>query len=189
MPEEHSLSVRRVMPSDAERLAEIYAYYVEKTAITFEIKAPDAPEFGRRIGKITEKYPYLVIERDGAVRGYAYADRLSAREAYAHSCEVSIYTEHGFSHRGLGRALYTALEKALADAGITNLYACIAQAREKDDEYADTNSVDFHEHMGYRRVGHFNACGCKFGRLYDIVWMEKIIGAHGEELFSKSGIK
>jgi phosphinothricin acetyltransferase len=32
--------------------------------------------------------------------------------------------------------------------------------------------------MGYRLVGTFNQCGYKFGRWYDMIWMEKMIGAH-----------
>lgn len=30
--------------------------------------------------------------------------------------------------------------------------------------------------MGYTKVGEFHKCGYKFGRLYNMIWMEKIIG-------------
>ena len=33
-------------------------------------------------------------------------------------------------------------------------------------------------HSGYRLVGEFYDCGYKFGRWYNMVWMEKIIGEH-----------
>ena len=46
------------------------------------------------------------------------------------------------------------------------------------DEYLDRSSVDFHAHLGYRLVGGFDRCGCKFGRWYSMVWMEKHIGQH-----------
>ena len=32
--------------------------------------------------------------------------------------------------------------------------------------------------MGYRLVGKFCACGYKFGRWYDMIWMEKFLGEH-----------
>ena len=48
----------------------------------------------------------------------------------------------------------------------------------KEDEYLTTNSADFHRHLGYETVGRFHKCGYKFGRWYDMIWMEKIIGRH-----------
>ena len=34
--------------------------------------------------------------------------------------------------------------------------------------------------MGFETAGRFHKCGCKFGRWYDMVWMEKLIGNHVE---------
>ncbi len=50
-----------------------------------------------------------------------------------------------------------------------------------DDAYLTKNSMQFHEHMGYRLVGSFTKCGYKFGRWYDMVWMEKHISEHVSE--------
>ena len=47
-----------------------------------------------------------------------------------------------------------------------------------EDPYLDTNSPDFHAHLGYQLVGHFHACAYKFDRWYDMIWMEKLIGEH-----------
>ena len=65
----------------------------------------------------------------------------------------------------------------LEEMGIRNLYACIAYS-EKEDEYLTTNSVDFHAHLGFEKVGEFHRCGYKFGCEYNIVWMEKRIGGN-----------
>ena len=45
------LELRRANVGDAERLLEIYAPYVEKTAITFEDEVPPIGEFQNRILK------------------------------------------------------------------------------------------------------------------------------------------
>lgn len=42
----------------------------------------------------------------------------------------------------------------------------------------DDNSMHFHAHLGYRLVGRFEKCGYKFGRWYDMVWMEKHLSDH-----------
>ena len=61
--------------------------------------------------------------------------------------------------------------------GIINLYACIAYAQ-LEDEYLTHDSVHFHERIGYALCGTFRKCGYKFGRWYDMVWMEKAIATH-----------
>ena len=75
------------------------------------------------------------------------------------------------------RDLVQELEIALKEMGIINLYACIGDP-EIEDEYLTKNSENFHQHMGYTKVGEFHKCGYKFGRWYNMIWMEKMIGEH-----------
>ena len=169
------LKIRSARPEDAGRLREIYAYYVVNTAVTFECSVPSEAEFRRRVEHVLERYPYLVLERGGTVIGYAYAGAFKEREAYAHTCEVSIYLAPEERRRGCGRMLYGALETELLARGIRNLYACIGNPV-GEDPYLTRDSERFHERLGYVRVGEFHGCGRKFGRLYGIIWMEKILG-------------
>lgn len=169
--------IRAATREDAGSLLKIYSYYVENTAISFEYVAPSLDEFSKRISSTLEKYPYIVLEDDGLIRGYAYAGAFHSRAAYAHCCEVTIYLDHDSKGNGYGKALYEALEKALKKIGIINLYACIADP-EVEDEYLTKNSECFHQHMGYTKVGEFHKCGYKFGRWYNMIWMEKMIGEH-----------
>ena len=169
--------IRTATIGDAERLLEIYAYYVENTAITFEYDVPSLEEFTNRIEDTLKKYPYLILEEDGTIQGYTYARAFGGRAAYSHSCETTIYLDHNSKGRGYGRALYEALEHALKDIGILNMYACIADPI-AEDEYLTRNSEQFHQHLGFTKVGTFHKCGYKFGRWYNMIWMEKIIGEH-----------
>ena len=109
--------------------------------------------------------------------GYAYANTFKDRAAYDYAVETTVYVDKSCKKSGIGKALYLELEKALAAKNIINLYACIAYP-ENDDEYLTKNSVQFHEHLGYKLVGRFHKCGYKFGRWYDMVWMEKFLSAH-----------
>ena len=171
------MMIRSAKPEDAERLLEIYSYYVENTAISFEYVTPTVEEFRERIVTITKKYPYIVLEEEGVIKGYAYAGVFKGRAAYDHCCEVTIYLDRESTGSGYGRALYEALENALKEIGIKNLYACIADP-DPEDEYLSKNSEHFHSHMGYTTVGEFHKCGYKFGRWYNMIWMEKMIGEH-----------
>ncbi|MFG6347033.1 MAG: GNAT family N-acetyltransferase [Lachnospiraceae bacterium] len=171
------ITVRNAMIEDAERTLEIYSYYVQYTAISFEYETPALDEWKARMARTMSRYPYLVIEQDGVIRGYSYAGAFVGRAAYNWSCEMTIYLDHNVQKRGMGRMLYEAMEQALKKMGILNLYACIGYPDE-DDEYLTTNSADFHAHLGYTKVGTFHKCGYKFGRWYHMIWMEKIIGEH-----------
>ena len=136
------ITIRNAALADAPRILEIYAYYVEHTVITFEYDVPSLAEFEGRMRDTMQKYPYLVIERDG-----------------------------------LGRTLYEALADRLKGMGILNLYARIGYPQ-KEDEYLTKNSAQFHAHLGFTLAGTFHNCGYKFGRWYDMICMEKIIGEH-----------
>ena len=172
------VTIRDAKLEDAKRLLEIYDYYVKNTAITFEYDTPTVEEFRERMINTMQKYPYLVIEKNGSIVGYTYAGPFVGRAAYDWSCETTIYLDHNAKKSGFGRKLYEALESVLFDMGILNLYACIGYP-EKEEEYLTTNSADFHAYMGYEKVGEFHHCGYKFNRWYHMIWMEKIIGNHG----------
>lgn len=175
--EEEQNFIRLVKPEDAGRLVEIYAPYVKQTAVTFEYEVPSVAEFRKRIESILKKYPYMVAEQDGEITGYAYAGVFIERPAADWAAEAAIYVDRGRRRSGVGRALYEALEKALIRQNILNINACIA-CPEAEDEYLTYDSIRFHERMGYRMAGRFHQCGYKFGRWYDLVWMEKHLGEH-----------
>lgn len=173
--------IRVAKLEDAEALREIYGYYVENTAVSFEYTTPTEEAFRERIRTILLTHPYLVYEEAGEILGYAYAHPLITRAACDWSVEVSIYIRKDIRGRGVGKALYEALEDALRRQNIVNLEVSIAAAPE-DDPYLTDGSLRFHEKMGYRRVGVFHKCGYKFGRWYDLLWMEKQLAPHNDKM-------
>ena len=166
------LLVRDVELKDAERLVEIYSYYVQNTAVSFEYEVPSVSEFERRIKNITEIYPYLVCEKDGYVIGYVYASAYSGRSAYAWTVTTSIYVDQEYRRMGIGSLLYGELEKRLREHGIINLLAGAAYC-EEEDEYLTHDSYKFHSKMGYEKVAQMKTVGKKFDRWYDLIWMQK----------------
>ena len=170
----------------------------EANAVTGHVdgaSVSSAPASGA--GEVTEAH--RTSER---IIGYAYVGRLHERAAYDWSVETSIYVDRCARKHGLGRQLYERLEAILRAMNIISVNACIAypgtmnanvaDRTRKDlregtadsgvdigeDPYLDTNSPDFHAHLGYQLVGHFHACAYKFDRWYDMIWMEKWIAPH-----------
>ena len=167
-------------PDDAEEILEIYAPYVKETAISFEHEVPALEIFRERIINTLKNFPYIKAideNKNNKIIGYSYAGVFKPRKSYDISCEVSIYVQKNFRGHGAGRLLYEELEKKLKAQGVFNMYACVAYP-EIEDEYLTLNSVKFHEHLGFKIVGHFNNCAKKFGRFYSMVWLEKFIAPH-----------
>ncbi len=171
------ITLRSATPEDAEALLEIYAPYIERTAITFEYTVPTVEEFRQRIEHTLLRYPYIVAELDGKAVGYAYAGLFGERAAYSRCVETSIYIRSDVRGNGIGTALYDRLEAELAAQGILNVNACITWT-DDENEYLTRQSPLFHARRGYGKCAHFHNCGYKFGRWFDVIWMEKMLGEH-----------
>ena len=171
------ITIRIASIQDAEELLKIYKPYVETTAISFEYIVPTIEEFRCRIENTLYKYPYLVAEKEGIIVGYAYANPFKGRAAYDWSVETTIYVKQEEKRQGIGYILYQELEQICKRQGILNMNACIASPRE-EDLHLTTDSIIFHEKLGYQYVGKFHQCGYKFQTWYDMIWMEKHIGSH-----------
>ena len=159
------MSVRHATVQDVPRILEIYAPYVQNTAISFEYAVPTLEEFTQRFLGITAQFPWLVWEENGAILGYAYGSLPFERTAFQWSAEASIYLCPEAQGKGIGRKLYAALEKILKAQGYKKVYAIITTA--------NAPSVAFHEAVGYRHTATMPNCGYKLGNWHGIVWMEK----------------
>ena len=153
---------------DAAGILAVYAPYIRETAITFETEVPALAAFERRVAEIGADFPYLVLEVDGELAGYAYAHRQAERAAYAWNAELSIYLAGKWRGRGLGAPLYRLLESLLAMQGYVNLYGVITAS--------NRGSIALHEKLGYRQIGLHERTGWKFGQWHDVAWLHKRVG-------------
>jgi len=173
------MRIEKVTIDDAKELLSIYEPYVKNTAITFKYDVPSLEEFKGRIKDISSKYPYIKVVEDGEILGYAYAHAFRERKAYDWSVETTVYVKQGRHRMGIGRLLYSELEKSLKNMGILNMNACIA-VPVKENEHLTYDSYNFHKSMGFSLVGRFHKAGYKFNTWYDIVWMEKMLGERND---------
>src|SRR3954471_1459101 len=98
--------IRLASQEDAAQIAAIYAPSCESTAVSFEVVAPSPAEIANRIGSITAQFPWLVLEDDATIAGYAYASRHHDRAAYRWSVDTAVYVSQSHWRCGVGRALY-----------------------------------------------------------------------------------
>ena len=157
------MSVRLADPDrDADAVAAIYRPAVETSIASFEEVAPSAVEMAARIHAVLAWTPWLVLEDQGSVVGYAYAGRHRERPGYRWSVDISVYVAAAQHGRGIGRALYDELLRLLRRQGFVNAYAGIA--------LPNPASVALHEAIGMRRVALYERVGWKFGAWHDVAW-------------------
>lgn len=162
--------IRTGEESDVPRLTEIYNYYIEKTAVSFDIDSHD-PELRKTSWfinyAVTGKYRLFVAECEGQIVGYSTSSRFRERAAYATSVETSIYLDHRFFQRGIGTKLYRALFDALEKEAVHRAYGGVT--------LPNPSSVALHKKFGFREVGVYREVGYKFGKYYDVCWFEKAL--------------
>lgn len=160
------MTIRAATPQDAAAIAAIYNPYIAETTISFEEEPVSMEEMRARIAAVQDGgLPWLVLERDGEIAGYAYATKWRVRHAYRFSVETSVYLAASHAGKGAGTVLYTALLEHLRAAGCHLAIGGIAQP--------NAASVALHEKMGYRKVAHFGEVGFKFGRWIDVGYWER----------------
>lgn len=160
------MSTRPATTADLPAIAEIYAHYVVNSVASFELEPPTDDEWQQRFAKVTAAgFPFLVVERDGRVAGYAYCLPWKARPAYQGTVEDSIYLAPWATGQGAGRELLGALLEASRAAGIREVIAVIADS-------GDPSSIALHKKLGFEDAGRLRQVGHKHGRDIDTVLLQ-----------------
>ena len=159
--------IRDVSPLDAPAIAEIYNWYIIETAISFEEEPVTVEEMTQRIQTTSYDYPWIVIENDGALIGYAYARRWHERSAYRHTVEVGVYLAHDRVGCGYGTELYRELISRLPALGIHAAIGGVALPNEA--------SVSLHEKFGFTKAAHYREVGFKFGKWHDVGYWQLLL--------------
>ena len=121
----------------------------------------------QRIHETISSLPWIVIEDEGQVVGYAYASRWKSRCAYRYSVETTVYLSNAATGKGFGSLLYEHLIAELRQRSIHSLIGGIA--------LPNAASVSLHEKFGFEKVAHFKEVGWKFNQWIDVGYWELII--------------
>lgn len=156
-----SLKIRDAVAADAAQIALIYNYYISNTIITFEVKeiAP-ATIVDRLHHVLADGFPWIVLENDQTIIGYAYATKFRDREAYRYTAESTVYLDPQQTGRGHGARLYRALLDRLKRMGIHVVIGVVS--------LPNPASVRLHESFGFTQTAHLQQVGFKFGQWIDV---------------------
>lgn len=167
------MPLRIAAPGDAPALLAIYTPYVTGSCYTFETEPPTEEEFRERMRGIQRFFPYLVLEENGEILGYAYAHFFHERRAYQWLCETTIYVRQDCRRNGCATRLYNALLRILAAQGFCDAVAVLG--------CPNLPSERFHEHMGFALVMTYPQAGYKQGAWHDVKYYVKHLTARQEQ--------
>lgn len=159
--------IRPASAADAPAIRAIYNHYVAHSIATFEEQPLTVAAMQAQMAAVQDKQlPWLVVEHDGEVAGYACASPWKTRSGYRFTVETSIYLAPDRIGHGFGTRLYASLLEALRGRGIHCVIGGAAQP--------NPASVALHEKFGFTRIAHFREDGFKFGRWIDVVYWQKL---------------
>jgi len=162
--------IRPSRDEDISAITAIYRHHVLHGTGTFEIDPPTETDMAaRRADVLSKNLPYLVVEDGAEILGFAYCNWFRPRAAFRFSAEDSIYMAPNAHQKGLGRALLSELCRHAEQVGIRKMIAVIGDS-------ANAGSIGVHRSLGFSHVGIVTACGWKFDRWLDMVFMEKSLG-------------
>lgn len=160
--------IRDSRPDDAEALARIFNHYIRESIITFAETETSPEDIARDMEmRVRSGYPSLVVEEGGAVIGYGAGSPWRKSSGCRFVADISIYLEPGAVGRGLGTAM---LHELLARLRARGSLVVIASTALPNDA-----SVRMKEKLGFKKVGHLERVGFKFGRWIDVgLWQLRL---------------
>lgn len=163
------ITLRLAEEKDAKAVLEIYAEYINDKTAGLEMTPPTCEEVGTRICLCQGMYPFLVAELSGEIVGYAYAIKHMEEAAFGYNAKVSMYAAKQHAGKGIGRALYEALEGILKAMGVINLYSLTTF--HPKGEY-------FHQGRGFMEAGRLRKAAFVHGKWRDLIYYEKSLALH-----------
>jgi L-amino acid N-acyltransferase YncA len=170
--ERPTLIVRPCFQQDLEVVQLIYAHHVLTGTGTFETEPPGLEAMTERwSGVVGRGWPFVVASPASdlsRVMGFAYAVQYRERAAYAQTFEVSVYAAPTTLRQGAGALMLSEVLTSLRADGARQALAFIGDS-------GNAASIGLHRKLGFNHVGTLANVGEKFGRLLDVVIMQRAL--------------
>jgi phosphinothricin acetyltransferase len=159
--------IRLATSADAPDIARIYNEGIDDRIATFETAHRTAEQIAATLAARGDRFPTVVLERDGRVVAWAGAGAYRDRPAYAGVAEHSVYVARAARGAGAGRVTLQALCEAYAARWFWKLVSRILAE--------NAASVALHERCGFRVVGVYRRHAQLDGRWRDCVIVERLL--------------
>lgn len=159
--------IREAEDKDLPALTDLYNYYIENTAITFDLKPYTIAErrdwYQHYNGN--NRHRLFVAVSGNNVLGYSSSSVFNSKAAFLTSVETTVYLHPEQTGNQIGTKLYDHLFTELTQADVHRAYAGIT--------WPNPSSFAFHKKFNFREAAVFKEVGRKFGVYHDVHWLEK----------------
>lgn len=160
-------TVHSTVGDDRKSIIDIFNFYIENSFAAYpENKVPY--EIFDTFKEMSEGYPRGTIKDEtGKIIGFGMLRRYNPIPVFSQTAEVTYFIHPDHTGNGLGKMLLEFLENEGHKRGIINILASISSL--------NPGSIAFHVKNGFVECGCFKKAGKKKGRLFDVIWMQKMI--------------
>lgn len=168
--------IRMLKESDISSCLKIYNWYILNSSATFEITPLTLDAFRQRVHTIQKKYPWIVLEEEGEIKGYAYLDAFHERVAYQWTCDLSIYLDHEQRGKGYGKQLMSSILSLAETDGYHNVVSIVTEGNRASEA--------MHDAFGFEKKAFFEKFGYKNAQWLGVSYYVKTLkdGINGTEL-------
>jgi len=161
-----NLKFDRMAKEYSKEVMDIFNYYVKNSFAAYPESELPYEFFGMFL-EMTKNYPAYVIKNGDAekVIGFCFTRAYNPFPAFRETAEITYFLDIQEVGKGIGKIALELLERESSKIGIKSLLASISSE--------NNQSISFHKKNGFLECGRFHNVGKKFGKLFDIVWMEK----------------
>lgn len=161
--------MRPATERDAAAICTIYNQGIEDRIATLETEPRTPDERRRWLAARGPRHPVIVAESARHVVGWASLNPFSARPAYQHVADFSVYVERGWRGQGVGRRLLERLIELARGLGYHKMMLSAFPFNQA--------GVALYERMGFTTVGICHEMGLLDGKWTDTIIMEKLLSS------------
>lgn len=161
------ITLEPMTAADRVPVVDIFNFYIENSfAAYLDRKVPY--NFFDNLLKAGESHSAIVAKNGtGKVVGFGMLRAYHPFPVFSKAAEISYFIKPEWTGKGVGGLMLTHLIRKGEEKSITSLLASISSL--------NTPSIRFHGKNGFRECGRFKKIGEKKGRLFDVVYMQKML--------------
>ncbi|MCB2220133.1 MAG: GNAT family N-acetyltransferase [Bacteroidetes bacterium] len=160
--------IHKFKPADRDDILNVLMHYSRYSMASYAA-AEEGNEHFEKLFENPGRYPFYVVRVGDRFAGFGLLRPYSILPTFDETAEITYFILPDFIQKGIGKELLDILESEGKKIGIKHILANISSL--------NLASLNFHLKFGFNEVGRFRQIGKKFGKNFDVVWMQKSLSS------------
>jgi L-amino acid N-acyltransferase YncA len=160
-------SIRQAKEEDRKDVIDLFNYYVLNSFAAYPDERVAYDFFDKLNHQAIDGSFYVISLNSGGIIGFGLLKKFYPFKVFNSTAEIAYFLNKDHTGEGLGKII---LDQLIADARKKNIRTLLASISS-----LNIMSIQFHHKYGFSECGRFNRVGNKFGKDFDMVWMQKFI--------------